>query len=833
MADIKTGILLRRNLKKHFANDAKPTQGEIVLAIDTNEIGMLVDGEIQWTPIQGVVNTVAGKQGDVTLNKKDVGLENVDNTADIDKPISNSMKLELQKHYSAENPHNITKKTLDLENVDNTADIDKPVSNLTQIELNKKISWDDARKQAGGKDPVFTDTTYTIRDGELSEFNFNSYYKNFIDSFNTNSRVLPSTQALTVNGRIITLRRGDGSSESIETQDTLYDDSELRALIEQAKIDLHIDVQDNLESESTASALSANQGKVLKGLIDEIKAVINITDDDFRNLQDIINYIEENREKFDDLTIANIRDLQAALDSKLNRDDSTYVAPNSALLESHPASDFVLNENYNAKLMEIRDSLNSINSQISLFETQTGVDSKISQAINDLNLTETIQNIDEQILTLQGSLDNIDVDTVTENLQRVQQDLTQRISQLETSTTKKLEEFKIIVDNFDTAEIQTSINNFKDQITQNINTIQGVVDAVSESLSNVENNVTTSLENKVSKDELAAEIRNINNSITETQNAATQPTWQNNIFIEADRSRGASWTELSQAKNDFKGSYKTPNTYNYWEAKYKNLKYINDNFNKLETMYGMPTPGTIIGAPTLETITSQLIRLSFEDITQAKFLIGSPKNMMSVAKIIAVNVNTKKALFIYGYPSFMTDDLSKIMITVESDTTFGYYLSRANKTDPENFQKIVTTQDFVIPDDTNDYSYFEASYEVFGNEIRLIIPGNIAFFEFYGNMSIIETTVRDTGSPGYYDTFFNSTDYEGMKLYSNGVIVGNDPSGDILTIYNNKSEYVNALNEAKINYNDFQVIREEYEDILYNKDFLPTTPNPSDAELEW
>ncbi|EAL4082439.1 hypothetical protein DFW61_08685, partial [Campylobacter coli] len=424
MAEIKTGILLRRNLKKHFVNDAKPTQGEIVLATDTNEIGMLVNDEIQWTPIQGVVNTVAGKQGDIILNKKDVGLENVDNTADIDKPISNSTKLEFQRHYTAENPHNITKKTLGLENVDNTADIDKPVSNLTQIELNKKISWDDARKQAGGKDPVFTDTTYTIKDGELSEFNFNSYYKNFIDTFNTNSRVLPSDQALTANGRIITLRRADGSSESIETQDTLYDDSELRALIEQAKIDLHINIQDNLESDSTQDALSANQGKVIKGLIDEIKQVINITDDDFRNLQDIINYIEENREKFDDLTITNIKGLQAALDSKLNRDDSTYVAPNSALLESHPASDFVLNENYNAKLIEIQDSLNSINSQIKLFETQAGVDSKINQAIRDLNFTETIQSINEQILALQGSLDDIDLDAITENLQRVQQDLT-------------------------------------------------------------------------------------------------------------------------------------------------------------------------------------------------------------------------------------------------------------------------------------------------------------------------------------------------------------------------------------------------------------------------
>lgn len=822
MAEIKTGILLRRNLKKHFVNDAKPTQGEIVLATDTNEIGMLVNDEIQWTPIQGVVNTVAGKQGDVILNKKDVGLENVDNTADIDKPISNSTKLEFQRHYTAENPHNITKKTLGLENVNNTADIDKPVSNLTQIELNKKISWDDARKQAGGKDPVFTDTTYTITDGELSEFNFNSYYKNFIDTFNTNSRVLPSTQALTANGRTITLRRADGSSESIETQDTLYDDSELRALIEQAKIDLHINIQDNLESDSAQDALSANQGKVIKGLIDEIKQVINITDDDFRNLQDIINYIEENREKFDDLTIANIKGLQAALDSKLNRDDSTYIAPNSALLESHPASDFVLSENYNAKLIEIQDSLNSINSQIKLFETQAGVDSKINQAIRDLNFTETIQSINEQIARLQGSLDGIDLDAITENLQRVQQDLTQRISQLETNTSKKLEEFEAIVNNFDMSEIQTSINNFKDQINQNISSIQGVVDSVSESLSNVENNIQTSLENKVSKDELAAEVKTINDNITDLSSIANEAKWQDNFYCKDARRRQAVWSIISISKDNFKGSYKKPNTYNYWEAKYKNLKYINDNFNKLETISGVPT----------YDIVNQVIRLTFNNISQAKFLIGSPKNKIQTAKIIAVNANTKKAVFIYGYPSFMTDDLSKIMVTVESDTTFGKYLSRANKTDPETFQKIVTAQEFNLPDDTDDYSYFEASYEISGNTITLTIPGDV-FLEFYGNMTAVETTVTGASAAQVWTSTLKSTNYEGNKLFSNGVIVGSNPRGEILTIYGDKSTYINDLDEARTNYNDFQIIREEYEDIMYTRDFLPGAVGPGDSDLEW
>ncbi|HEH4511409.1 TPA: hypothetical protein SG275_001361 [Campylobacter coli] len=823
MAEIKTGILLRRNLKKHFVNDAKPTQGEIVLATDTNEIGMLVNDEIQWTPIQGVVNTVAGKQGDVELNKKDVGLENVDNTADIDKPISNSTKLEFQKHYTAENPHNITKKTLNLENVDNTADIDKPISNLTQIELNKKISWDDARKQAGGKDPVFTDTTYNIQDGELSEFNFNSYYKNFIDTFNTNSRVLPSTQALTANGRTVTLRRADGSSESIETQDTLYDDSELRALIEQVKVDLHINIQDNLESDSTEDALSANQGKILKGLIDEIKKVINITDDDFKNLQDIINYIEENREKFDDLTITNIRGLQAALDSKLNRDDSTYVAPNSALLESHPASDFVLSENYNAKLIEIQDSLNSINSQIKLFETQSGVDSKINQAIRDLNFTETIQTINEQIAALQGSLDSINLDTITENLQKVQQDLTSKIEQLESDTSRKIEEFEAIVNNFDMSEIQKTIEDFKNQINQNINSIQGVVDSITESLDTIQNQVSSDIANKVSRDELANEVKTINDKITNLSSITNAAKWQDNFYCKNSRSRKALWSIVSLTKDKFKGSYKTSNTYNYWEAKYKNLKYINANFDSLET---------ISDVPTYEDITNQVIKLTFSDITRASFLIGSPKNKIQIAKIVAVNANTKKVVFIYGYPSFMSDDLSKIMVTVERDSSFGNYLSRANKTDPETFQKIVTAQEFDLPDDNDDYSYFEASYEISGNIITLTIL-ETAFLEFYGNMTAVETTVTGSGASQVWSATLKSTDYEGNKLFSNGVLIGKDLTGEILTIYDNKSTYANDLNKARSNYNDFQIIREEYEDIMYTRDFLPGTVGPGDDELEW
>lgn len=45
---------------------------------------------------------------------------------------------EIKSHENADNPHNITKKTIGLDKVDNTADLDKPVSKAVQSALDKK-----------------------------------------------------------------------------------------------------------------------------------------------------------------------------------------------------------------------------------------------------------------------------------------------------------------------------------------------------------------------------------------------------------------------------------------------------------------------------------------------------------------------------------------------------------------------------------------------------------------------------------------------------------------------------------------------------------------------
>jgi hypothetical protein len=92
------------------------------------------------------VQSVAGKTGTVTLVKGDVGLANVDNTADAAKPVSTAtqtaldLKAPLASPAFTGTPTGITKAHVGLGNVDNTADSAKPVSSATQTALNAKAA---------------------------------------------------------------------------------------------------------------------------------------------------------------------------------------------------------------------------------------------------------------------------------------------------------------------------------------------------------------------------------------------------------------------------------------------------------------------------------------------------------------------------------------------------------------------------------------------------------------------------------------------------------------------------------------------------------------------
>lgn len=81
------------------------------------------------------IKTIAGKsilgEGDFTLTKDVVGLGNVDNTSDLDKPVSTATQkaIDIVRDYlnthkaDFNNPHKVTKKQLELENVTNDAQV--------------------------------------------------------------------------------------------------------------------------------------------------------------------------------------------------------------------------------------------------------------------------------------------------------------------------------------------------------------------------------------------------------------------------------------------------------------------------------------------------------------------------------------------------------------------------------------------------------------------------------------------------------------------------------------------------------------------------------------
>jgi hypothetical protein len=79
-----------------------PTTGEagkIYIALDTNKTYRW-SGSTYFYITSGAVDSVAGKTGVITLTKSDVGLNNVDNTSDINKPISTATQTALDTKQS-------------------------------------------------------------------------------------------------------------------------------------------------------------------------------------------------------------------------------------------------------------------------------------------------------------------------------------------------------------------------------------------------------------------------------------------------------------------------------------------------------------------------------------------------------------------------------------------------------------------------------------------------------------------------------------------------------------------------------------------------------------
>jgi hypothetical protein len=81
----------------------------------------------------------------------------------------------------------------------------------------------------------------------------------------------------------------------------------------------HSDVIDNLISIGSDVPLSANQGKILKGYIDTINTLLLSDNVDLDSLQEVVDFIELNRDTLESLTISSVAGLQNALDEKVDK----------------------------------------------------------------------------------------------------------------------------------------------------------------------------------------------------------------------------------------------------------------------------------------------------------------------------------------------------------------------------------------------------------------------------------------------------------------------------------------------------------------------------------
>jgi len=160
----------------------------------------------------------------------------------------------------------------------------------------------------------------------IEDYGSNKYKKLTLTARGTNGTLTVGTKYFVAN--YSALYDQDFSDDSVtEFQDvsnagsgkiiTSDERAQLQSLNANALV--HNDVVDNVTSTATDVPLSANQGRVLKGLIDSIDALLDVQDNTaLDSLQEIVDYIETNRETLDALSISSIPGLQAALDGKQN-----------------------------------------------------------------------------------------------------------------------------------------------------------------------------------------------------------------------------------------------------------------------------------------------------------------------------------------------------------------------------------------------------------------------------------------------------------------------------------------------------------------------------------
>lgn len=245
------------------AGDKAVTTGQLLTYLDNNgrsgwgridgDIGLQTDlmNKFNQQDLE-LANHAGNTQNPHNVTKAQVGLANVDNTSDLDKPISTAtqaaidgVSTNLSNHTGNHlNPHNVTKTQVGLGNVDDTSDVNKPVSIATQNSLNLKVNVTDFDEH---KDFLKRGNRYKY-DSNLSPYSKGQIIQSDNElmeflSLVDNNTINPNTTPFAGSWKVYT---GDGSvpvaTETVSGTTKLVN---------------------NLTSVDSTAALTASQGKLL------------------------------------------------------------------------------------------------------------------------------------------------------------------------------------------------------------------------------------------------------------------------------------------------------------------------------------------------------------------------------------------------------------------------------------------------------------------------------------------------------------------------------------------------------------------------------------------
>jgi hypothetical protein len=128
----------------HTLSDVEAPATGLTRVLSVNGVFPDASGDVDAASGAAPVTSVAGRIGAIVLTKSDVGLSNVDNTADAGKPVSTATQTALDAKAPIADPtftgtvSGVSKTHVGLGSVDNTSDAAKPVSTATQTALDAK-----------------------------------------------------------------------------------------------------------------------------------------------------------------------------------------------------------------------------------------------------------------------------------------------------------------------------------------------------------------------------------------------------------------------------------------------------------------------------------------------------------------------------------------------------------------------------------------------------------------------------------------------------------------------------------------------------------------------